>query len=144
MRLPFVLWPPEVRGDLERRALITMAGDIAECLLYAPVDDPLPVRAADLAAQLPAVLPEPDERDLITLAAAMDDPAGPDDAELLAQYAHVAHGQDHMSASSWLAHLADQVISLVAVDEAKIERLAAGLARDGELGAEAIRAILAA
>jgi hypothetical protein len=144
LRMPFALWPAGVRDELTHRAMITMAGDVAEQLIYVAEDEPLAVRAADQIADLPDELPGPDPRDLLTLAVAMDDPDGPDDARLLAEFAHAAHGSDHMSASSWLAHIADQCIHLVATDEAKIERLAAGLARDGELGAEAIRAILAA
>ena len=141
-----MLWPWQIREDLEHRAIITMAGEIGECLLYDQADIPLAVRAADELAAL-GDLPEPDEAgqaSLITLATAMDDPAEPTDQRRLAEFAYRAHGDDHMSATSWLAHLADQTITLVTRNQAKIELLAAQLAKVGELGGEAISELLKA
>jgi hypothetical protein len=145
-KLPLVFWPDAIRHDLERRAMVALAGEIGECLLYAQADIPLAVRAADLAADLPPglrELDEHDENDFFLLASLMDDPDEPTDQERLAYYAYRAHGVDHMSAQSWLNHLADQVISLMTLEQWRIETLAASLFQEGQLTGEAIQAILA-
>jgi len=106
---------------------------------------PLAERTADLAAELPEDLaPEPAEQNVLALAASMDDLTGTTDEEQIADLARRAHGPDILSAHAWLAYLETQTRALIAADAGKIERLAAVLAAEGELGADAIKAVLAA
>lgn len=72
----------------------------------------------------------------------MDDPGGEPDDEAIATLARAAHGRDHSSAATWLAHMEAQTRALLAGRLAEIERLVDVLVVRRSLDGEQVAALL--
>jgi hypothetical protein len=142
---PLSLWACPARDDLTQRALILLGGRVAEDLLVVDQarSEPLPEVAVALAAGLPETLPPLPDDDMLRLAAFCDAPDEPADEQRLAEYCRLAHGGDLVSAAAWVRYLEAQARFLITRDAAKVARLAEALGIHGELGEDAIKAVLA-
>lgn len=120
----FILWPPEVRRRIESDLLYFAAGGTAEHVLSPQdgrVSEPVSIRAAAIAATLPA--PTADERAQVLKLVSSD--AGRSDAEHIAALASVAYPGDEFGQARWLAYMAAECEVLVLRHAAEINRLAA-------------------
>ena len=131
-RAVFVLQPLAIRGHLEQRAMILMAGLRAQLLLRSQTATP--------AAWLTAAVTEPSPDDF---ALSDDDEADSDEAAIgrIVRMAH-PHPLDIESRAAWRLFMECQTMSLVVRERHTIMRVAARLEQAGTLDDAALRALL--
>lgn len=137
---PVMLWPAAVRRDVEVRACVAAAGDVATRLLFWATDTPgRPPEPAYVALNTPS---SPAVRDLARLVAGESRSDGDTDLELLDGLSRAVYPADLDTRIAWLRWIDATACELVAAGAGRVERLAAVAVDKGRLSGSAVRTIL--
>lgn len=131
-----VMWPADVRRGIERRAMVSAAGDLAALHLAADREGRQPPPVAEQAAD------QLTRRERADLERAAADTTLPSDAANLAEYAQLMFGNRVQAAGRWLEWIEAETVDLVRGHAGHVHRLAAALLEHKTLSGAAVRRIL--
>lgn len=144
LTVPFSQWPARIQGGITSRAIVLAAGEVAE-VEFMPrargrVPESIVAAVVDRLERVPALT----RAELMTIEHQMaeTDTTGMTDGEQLWRLARLAHGDDHLSATTWARYVEAQAGAFLSMRRGDVERLAALLLANGSLSAAAVRQVL--